>query len=381
MSICIARIAVLAALSLAGVAGAAFSQTAPSVPPTPRPAAAPPPSAVPVVMTMGDLMNTLVQPRHLKLGLAGQAQNWPLARYALEQLRAAFANIVSAKPKFAGMPVGDLVDLALTPAAQRCRGRHQAAGPTKIRRRLRSADPGLQRLPHGARSPLCRDQAGRCLGVSEPGFQPAALGLCARLRRRGGLDAYQGRAPPAALRQIGQKRRAIETIGPLVGCGSDVDNGRQTDRMRARSRTEWRTACRIRSTKFPPSGPSAPSSRRPNTRKCTQARWPIPTAFGPSRPSASTGRSISARSRTPRSPKTTSRSNGSRTAPPTSPTTASTATCTRAATRPPSSGKATIRKIQSTSPISNCTTRSAASPISCATATSRRATASPSICR
>jgi hypothetical protein len=75
----------------------------------------PPPSAVPVVMTMGDLMNTLVQPRHLKLGLAGQAQNWPLAKYALEQLRAAFANIVSAKPKFSGMPVGELVDVALGP--------------------------------------------------------------------------------------------------------------------------------------------------------------------------------------------------------------------------------------------------------------------------
>ena len=114
MIVRIARIAVLAALSLAGVAGAAFSQTASPVPPVLRPAAAPPPSAVPVVMTMGDLMNTLVQPRHLKLGLAGQAQNWPLARYALEQLRAALANIVSAKPKFAGMPVGDLVDLALS---------------------------------------------------------------------------------------------------------------------------------------------------------------------------------------------------------------------------------------------------------------------------
>jgi hypothetical protein len=91
------------------------AQPASPVPPAPRSAAAPPPSAVPVVMTMGDLMNTLVQPRHLKLGLAGQAQNWPLAKYALEQLRAAFANIVSAKPKFSGMPVGDLVDVALTP--------------------------------------------------------------------------------------------------------------------------------------------------------------------------------------------------------------------------------------------------------------------------
>jgi len=111
------HVAMSVALCLGG--SAAFAQTAPPpaspTPVAPRPAAAPPASAVPVVMTMGDLMNTLVQPRHLKLGLAGQAQNWPLAKYALEQLRAALANIASAKPKFAGFPVGELVDLALTP--------------------------------------------------------------------------------------------------------------------------------------------------------------------------------------------------------------------------------------------------------------------------
>jgi len=110
MTMRIARIAVVAAPSLAGAIGAVAASFAQTAPP-----AAPPPSAVPVLMTMGDLMNTLVQPRHVKLGLAGQAQNWPLAKYALEQLRAAFANIVSAKPKFAGMPVGDLVDVAVMP--------------------------------------------------------------------------------------------------------------------------------------------------------------------------------------------------------------------------------------------------------------------------
>src|SRR5580698_6888709 len=65
-------------------------------------------------MTMGDMMNTLIQPRHAKLGLAGKAENWPLANYALAELRQAFAGIVKAQPKFHGMPVGDLVDLALT---------------------------------------------------------------------------------------------------------------------------------------------------------------------------------------------------------------------------------------------------------------------------
>jgi hypothetical protein len=109
MSIRIARIAVLAALSLAGAAGAASAQTPPPAPPAP-PANAP----VPYVMGMGDLMNTLIQPRHAKLGLAGKAENWPLANYALSELRQGFASIAKAVPKFRGMPVGDLVDLALT---------------------------------------------------------------------------------------------------------------------------------------------------------------------------------------------------------------------------------------------------------------------------
>jgi hypothetical protein len=107
MDIRIARIAVLAALSLAGAAGAAFSQTAPPTPPASS-------GPVPYVMGMGDLMNTLIQPRHAKLGLAGRAENWPLANYALSELRQTFAGIVKAVPKFRGMPVGDLVDLALT---------------------------------------------------------------------------------------------------------------------------------------------------------------------------------------------------------------------------------------------------------------------------
>jgi hypothetical protein len=104
VSIRIARIAALAALSLAGAASA---QTAPPANPGPVP-------AVPYVMGMGDLMNTLIQPRHTKLGLAGKAENWPLANYALSELRQAFAGVAKAVPKFRGMPVGDLVDLALT---------------------------------------------------------------------------------------------------------------------------------------------------------------------------------------------------------------------------------------------------------------------------
>ena len=64
-------------------------------------------------MTLGDMMNTLIQPRHAKLGLAGKAQNWALAQYAMVEIRQSFAGIVKAQPKFRGLPVGELVTAAL----------------------------------------------------------------------------------------------------------------------------------------------------------------------------------------------------------------------------------------------------------------------------
>src|SRR4029077_66104 len=102
------------ALGLIAAGSVGFWQTARA---PAQPAAAPPPAPnapVPYVMGMGDLMNTLIQPRHAKLGLAGKAGNWALANYALAELRQAFAGIAKAVPKFRGMPVADLVDLALT---------------------------------------------------------------------------------------------------------------------------------------------------------------------------------------------------------------------------------------------------------------------------
>jgi hypothetical protein len=65
-----ALIFTLAALTLSLVASGAFAQ-------------GPPPLASPFNPSMGDLMNTLVQPRHPKLGLIGKEQNWTLAAYRI----------------------------------------------------------------------------------------------------------------------------------------------------------------------------------------------------------------------------------------------------------------------------------------------------------
>lgn len=94
------------ALSVLGPARAQAQQPAES-----PPAAATAP--VPYVLSMGDMMNTLVQPRHAKLGLAGHDENWALAAYALAEIRQAFTGIVKAQPRFRGMPVAELYDAAL----------------------------------------------------------------------------------------------------------------------------------------------------------------------------------------------------------------------------------------------------------------------------
>ena len=75
---------------------------------------------------MAALMSMLIQPRHTKLGLAGKAENWPLAGYMLKELRQGFAVVSKAVPRFKGLPVPDLVDAAVTQpitlsSSSRCR--------------------------------------------------------------------------------------------------------------------------------------------------------------------------------------------------------------------------------------------------------------------
>ena len=49
---------------------------------------------------LGALMTAFVQPRHIKLGLAGSERNWSYAAYELDQLRATFADVAEIMPKY-----------------------------------------------------------------------------------------------------------------------------------------------------------------------------------------------------------------------------------------------------------------------------------------
>ena len=58
---------------------------------------------------VGDLMTAFVQPRHIKLGLAGSEQNWPYAAYELDQLRETFADLAEILPRYRDLSIPDLI--------------------------------------------------------------------------------------------------------------------------------------------------------------------------------------------------------------------------------------------------------------------------------
>ena len=93
----VAPVAILGALIAQSV------ETAAQNPPTPVPA------QTPFNPGIADLMNIIVQPRHTKLWYAGREGNWALAEYQTKELRAAFANVVRARPRFRDQPTGDLI--------------------------------------------------------------------------------------------------------------------------------------------------------------------------------------------------------------------------------------------------------------------------------
>jgi hypothetical protein len=59
---------------------------------------------------LGDLMTMTVQPRHIKLLLAGHELNWTYAKYELHELQEAFNRAVAVWPKYKGLPMGGMVD-------------------------------------------------------------------------------------------------------------------------------------------------------------------------------------------------------------------------------------------------------------------------------
>jgi hypothetical protein len=68
--------------------------------------------------SLGDLMTMAIQPRHTKLGLAGQARNWPYAQYELSELRNAFARVARTIPTYRNINMAAVIGSLTTEPLQ-----------------------------------------------------------------------------------------------------------------------------------------------------------------------------------------------------------------------------------------------------------------------
>jgi hypothetical protein len=84
---------ILAAATAPGMAQQKMSMPAETVP------------GMPYHPGLGDLMTAYVQPRHIKLGLAGVAQNWAYAGYELGELRETFEDVGKLVPKHGNLDI------------------------------------------------------------------------------------------------------------------------------------------------------------------------------------------------------------------------------------------------------------------------------------
>src|SRR3954471_1048299 len=58
---------------------------------------------------LGDLMTMTVQPRHTKLGLAGQEKNWAYAAYELHELEESFERVARVWPMYRKTNMAELI--------------------------------------------------------------------------------------------------------------------------------------------------------------------------------------------------------------------------------------------------------------------------------
>jgi hypothetical protein len=72
-------------------------------------------SAAPYRPGLGDLMTAFVQPRHIKLGLAGNEQNWPYAAYELKELRESFDKVARLVPKHGVLVIPAAIESTVRP--------------------------------------------------------------------------------------------------------------------------------------------------------------------------------------------------------------------------------------------------------------------------
>ena len=87
------------------------------------------------------------QSHHAKLWFAGNAQNWELAEYQIDELEEGLEDTAKNVPDYKGVPVGKMIELAHHGPDRGSRERRQEPGSRPVHGGLRQAHRSVQQLP------------------------------------------------------------------------------------------------------------------------------------------------------------------------------------------------------------------------------------------
>ena len=106
----------------------------------------------------GEFMSA-TQMRHAKLWFAGDAQNWDLAAFELDEIKEGLEDATRLHPTHEGIPVAAMIKANLDGPLTGLAKAVEAKDKRRIHARLRCADRGLQCLPCGGSARVHQDQA------------------------------------------------------------------------------------------------------------------------------------------------------------------------------------------------------------------------------
>ena len=113
-----------------------------------------------------------VQSRHAKLWLAGNARNWELADYQVDELKELLEDIAKRFPVYKDMPVGQMIESTTMAPIGDVEAAIKANDRGQVRGGVRQAHRRLQCLPRGANRRVHRDPAAGGSAFPNQSFAP-----------------------------------------------------------------------------------------------------------------------------------------------------------------------------------------------------------------
>ncbi len=103
---------------------------------------------------LGDLMTMTVQPRHAKLGLAGQEKNWAYAAYEVHELEEALEHVVTYVPKWRDLNIGQLIEATTKQPIEALEAAIKAADAAKFDAAYKQLTEGCNACHRSAKLPM-----------------------------------------------------------------------------------------------------------------------------------------------------------------------------------------------------------------------------------